>query len=888
MPNKIVRTFSGMVAILAAAILVANRANSEPLPTPASAVTMQVDWPGFLARHDLVWDALPTHFDYGAFLGNGMLGATIYQDGPNRLRFEMGRSDVTEHRRDNARLPIGGLVLTTVGKIQSGTMRVELWNAEVRGTLKTDRGEIGFRGFIHTQEMALIIDLEPGGGETEAKLAWEPAVCQDKRNLSRFKDPPNPPSLTEIIAGQSVCVQPRFAGGEFATAWTEKPLEKGRRIFLSIADSFPGGTARNQVAATVNTVAAADFPALLNSHRNWWHAFYPRSFVSIPDPKLESFYWIQWYKLASASRPDLVPVDLLGPWYRDTGWPRIWWNLNIQTLYLPVYTGNRLELGESLTNFLDKKRDNFFRNGKEIWKFDDCATVPHTTDYEGLRGDGTCAPDHYINPGDFTWALHNYYLHYRYSMDHSMVTDQKRHAFYPLLKGSVNLYLKILKKGDDGKLHLPVLHSPEYGNDADNNYNLGLLRWGCQTLLGLNQRYKFNDPQAPAWEQTLKDLVPYPTDANGLRIGATIPFTKSHRHWSHMLMVHPLHIMTDAQPENRELLNKSVLHWLTTDGARGINGWSRAGAASLYATLGDGDNALKQIHGHLADKRFVRPNTMYIEGSPVIECSIVLNRSLQDMLLQSWGGVINVFAAIPTAWPDAIFHDLRAEGAFLVSARRQGGQMVWIRIKSLAGEPCRVKGNFATVPKFLINGKASDLKVAADGTVILPLAKDDEAILFTGDKIPALTVSPLPADPEQINPFGSPRQPAKLKPALSSGKMATASSTYGAAYAPAKAFDDDPATRWAGAAGSRSGWLEVDLGEAKTVGKVEIAELEFPSTQEFTVECQVNGAWQEVARGTTINGTKILKFPPVQTRRVRVNLLKTLDDVPTLGEFRVE
>jgi hypothetical protein len=924
--NSMQKRLGALAGLLVFAFLISSCATTKPAAA-TSAVTVQVDWPKFLARHDLVWESLPTHFDYGAFLGNGMLGATIYQDGPNRLRFEMGRSDVTEHRRDNARLPIGGLVLTTAGKIQGGTMRMDLWNAEVRGTVKTDQGEIGFRGFIHTREMALLLDLEPTDGEKEAKLAWEPAACQDHRNASRFKDPPNPPSLTEMVLylpetaiqkqfaeghptewvtsvpmpdggeilvkgpnpldGLPACIQPRFAGGEFATAWTETPQGEGRRIILSIADSFPDKTARYQAVAAVKKIAAADFPALLKSHRDWWQAFYPKSFVSIPDPRLESFYWIQWYKLASASRPDRVPVDLLGPWYRDTGWPRIWWNLNIQTLYLPVYTGNRLELGESFTNFLDQKRDNFFRNGKEIWKFDDCATVPHTTDYEGLRGDGSCAPDHYINPGDFTWALHNYYLHYRYSMDHTMVTDQQRHAFYPLLKGSINLYLKILKKGDDGKLHLPVLHSPEYGNDADNNYNLSLLRWGCQTLLELNQRYNFNDPQVPAWEQTLKDLVPYPTDANGLRIGATIPFTSSHRHWSHMLMVHPLHIMTDAQPENRELLNQSVLHWLTTDGARGINGWSRAGAASLYATLGDGENALKQIHGHMADKRFVRPNTMYIEGDPVIECSIVLNRSLQDMLLQSWGGVINPFAAIPAAWPEAIFHDLRAEGAFLVSARRQGGRTAWIRILSLAGEPCRVKPGMTGSLKLRINGKPMPLTLAADGTAILPLAKGDEAVLFTGDKLPDLVVSPLPADPAQINPFGGIRQPARLKPALSSGKAATASSTYSGTYAPAKAVDDDPATRWAGAAGSRSGWLEVDLGEARTVGKVELAELEFPSTEEFTIECQVNGAWQEVARGTTINGTKVLTFPPVQTRRVRVNLLKTKDDVPTLGEFRV-
>ena len=678
----------------------------------------------------------------------------IYKDGPNRLRWEMGRSDVTEHRRDNARLPIGGLVLTTHGKIKDGTLHLDLWNAEVRGTINTDKGHITFRSFIHTEEMILLIDIKTTGDEKKAGFSWDARECQDFRNAKRFKDPPNPSPTNEVIDGIATCTQPRFAGGQFSTAWKEVPLKKGRRIILSIADSFPHNTARDEAVRTVKEASNTKFSTLLKSHRNWWHDFYPKSMVSIPDPKLESFYWIQFYKLACASRPDRVPVDLLGPWYRNTGWPRIWWNLNIETLYLPVYTGNRLELGESFTNFINAKRANFYRNAKDIWGFDDCATVPHTTDYEGLRGDGSCAPDKYINPGDFTWALHNYYLHYRYSMDHSMVTDHSAHAFYPLLRDSINLYLKILKKGEDGKLHLPILHSPEYGDDADNNYNLSLLRWGCQTLISLNTRYDLKDPRVPTWKQTLKDLVPYPVDDNGLRLGADISITKSHRHWSHILMVHPLHIMTGDQPENRALLNKSVLHWLTVDNNRGINGWSRAAAASLYATLGDGDNAIKQIHGHMADKRFVRPNTMYIEGSPVIECAIVLNRSLQDTLLQSWGDKIAVFPAIPTAWDEAIFHDLRAEGAFLISAERKRGKTAWVRVKSLAGEPCRIQPGLPGKVSILINGKRVAIPQSEDGLYNLPLTRNDEALLFTGDTAPPAIVRPLPADPATHNPHG--------------------------------------------------------------------------------------------------------------------------------------
>ncbi len=741
-----------------------------------SSVTVDVDWAEYIGRHDLIWEALPEHFDYGAFLGNGMLGTTLYQDGPKRLRWEMGRSDVTEHRRDNARLPIGGLVLTTRGVIGESVMRMDLWNGEVRGKVTTDKGSIVFRSFIHADDMVMITDLQETGEERGASFAWEAQPCVDHRNVNRFEDPPNPPPYTKEINGMALCVQPRYAGGEYATAWKEMDLNQGRRIVISIADSFPENTAAQQAAATVVKAARASFDALLSSHREWWHGFYPKNLVSVPDTSLESFYWIQFYKLACASRPHRVPVDLLGPWYRKTSWPRIWWNLNIETLYLPVYTGNRLELGESFVNFIDAKRENFYRNARDIWGFDGCATVSHTTCYEGLRGDGSAAPDKYINPGDFTWALHNYYLHYRYSMDHSLVTDPAKHAFYPLLRDSINLYLKLLTRGDDGRLHLPVLHSPEYGADADNNYNLSLLRWGCQTLIELNRRYDLKDPRVPTWKQTLQDLVPYPVDENGFRVGADLSFEKSHRHWSHILMVHPLHIMTGDLPEDRDLLEKSVLHWLTVDDHRGINGWSRAAAASLYATLGDGDNAIKQIHGHMADKRFVRPNTMYIEGSPVIECSIVLNRSLQDMLLQSWGGQISIFPAIPQDWSTAVFHDLRAEGAFLVSAKRKGGKTAWVRIKSLAGEPCRVQPNLNGQAVILINGSPVDVHPAADGIFELALAQGDEAILYADGRVPDLTVSPLPADPTEINPFGGVR---KSKPALSSGRPATASSIYG-------------------------------------------------------------------------------------------------------------
>jgi alpha-L-fucosidase 2 len=701
---------------------------SNPAIVP---VNKKVDWAEFLGRHDLVFNVLPAKFDHGAFLGNGLLGTTIYTDGPQRLRFELGRSDVTDHRRDNARLPIGGMILTTVGKIKSGTLRLALWDAEVRGDVMTEKGRIRFRAIVHAKEMVLLVDMQTEDEERNSTFRWEPEKSEvfpnEMKNINGQSNPP-PETVEERSGG--FCVQKRVAGGAYATAWQIQGSDSKRRLILTVADSYPDTNAQAKAQIVIRDITSLSTKSLEKSHRTWWHSYYPSSFLSVPDTKIEGFYWVQMYKLACATRQDRQVIDLLGPWYRQTSWPRIWWNLNIEIAYSPVYTSNHLELGESFTRFIDAKRENFVLNAKNIWGFDSCATVSHTTDYEGLRGDGRLAPQNYINPGDFTWALFNYWQQYRYSMDESLVTNQTEHAFYPLLKGSINLYLHLLKTGDDGKLHLPLLHSPEYNKDGDidNNYNLSLLRWGCTTLLYLNDRFNLSDPQQRTWERVMRDLVPYPQNENGFMIGATVPFAKSHRHWSHLLMVWPLHLLSVEQPENRELVEKTLNHWLTVDKASQIYGWSSAAASLLYSTMGNGEKALELLRAHNNNKIFVMPNTMYIEGSPVIECSLFAAKSLQDMLIQSWGNCIRIFPAMPDEWKESLFYDLRAEGAFLVSASRSNGSTSWVKIKSLAGEPCIIRPGFNG--RFITSESSVNIMEKEPGVFEIDLKKGEEIILF--------------------------------------------------------------------------------------------------------------------------------------------------------------
>jgi hypothetical protein len=142
-------------------------------------------------------------------------------------------------------------------------------------------------------------------------------------------------------------------------------------------------------------------------------------------------------------------------------------------------------------------------------------------------------------------------------------------------------------------------------------------------------------------------------------------------------------------------------------------------------------------------------------GSPCLESSLSAANGIQTMLLQSWGDTLRIFPAGPAAWPDAVFHNLRAEGAFLISARRSAGNTQWVRIQSLAGEPCRVKPNFAGEPRIVAGAMDTAIKSVGDGVFELALAKGREVVLAEDGKAPFI-VDALPSQSDRLNSFGLP------------------------------------------------------------------------------------------------------------------------------------
>jgi alpha-L-fucosidase len=121
------------------------------------------------------------------------------------------------------------------------------------------------------------------------------------------------------------------------------------------------------------------------------------------------------------------------------------------------------------------------------------------------------------------------------------------------------------------------------------------------------------------------------------------------------------------------------------------------------------------------------------------------------------------------------------------------------------------------------------------------------------------------------------------------GKPATASNVFQnqhAAYGPQMALDDDPETRWATDRGTSEAWLEVDLGEAQTLGRAYLSESYATRVRQFELQAKQDGTWKTFARGKRIGEDCLLEFAPVTARTVRLSILDASEG-PTLWEFQL-
>ena len=212
------------------------------------------------------------------------------------------------------------------------------------------------------------------------------------------------------------------------------------------------------------------------------------------------------------------------------------------------------------------------------------------------------------------------------------------------------------------------------------------------------------DPDVSRWREILEKLADYPQDESGLQIYRDQPLTHSHRHYSHLMAIYPLGILNiEGSEEERQLIHRSIRTWILKGTGEWV-GWSFPSTSLIASRIGLRNMAWHMLQMYLY---FIKPNTFHMNGDyrlfgvtsrvgevMTLEGGFCAAAAILEMLLQSWGGCIRVFPAIPEFWSDAYFHRLRAEGAFLVTSKLRNGKVEFILVESDKGGTCRVLNPF--------------------------------------------------------------------------------------------------------------------------------------------------------------------------------------------------
>jgi alpha-L-fucosidase 2 len=425
----------------------------------------------------------------------------------------------------------------------------------------------------------------------------------------------------------------------------------------------------------------------------------------VPNAVLERQWYLEQYKFGSASRRGHPPINLQGLWTADNGEIPPWkgdyhHDLNTQLSYWPAYSANHLVEQLSYLDWLWKTRGNCFEWTRRFFELPGLC-VPMTSDLNNNQLGGWRQYTHSSTTA--AWLAHHFYLHWRYSGDRTFLRER---AFPYLRDASIFLEAFTSARGADGLRTFPMTASPEYYDNrpqawfkTPTNYDVALTRWLFAATSELADELGLTD-EGKHWRAVLAELPRLSFGPQGeLLLARDHPLPESHRHFSHLMAIHPLGTIDWADGEPARSTIRASLADLDRVGTSLWCGYSFAWLGNLASRARDGERAEKALE--IFATAFTLKNSFHCNGDQsgkgyskfvyrpfTLEGNFAEAAGIQEMLLQSQRGKIVVFPAVPAAWKDVSFTTLRAEGAFLVSASRRAGKTDQVTIFAEKGGRC--------------------------------------------------------------------------------------------------------------------------------------------------------------------------------------------------------
>lgn len=633
----------------------------------------------------------------GAMCANGDL-AVVFDNDENGLVIHLSKCDFWKFTAGAH--SDGGI--KTVGEIRIGNVNLQDYRIQQyfdEGLLDCSFRDVDMQLFVAPENRIYFEIANPAGAPLPTVSVTAPDTCQSI----------NTHSETDGI----VCSTRRFDGKEVTTmsavavclCQTESHTADGvvrTRYCVSVVTNFDD---ENYTAKAHEKVLSCDYDRDKNRTAEKWKTFFSASKVTIQDKQIETFYNASLYHLAGCMGNKGFPPGLFGNFITDDFFP---WagdyhmNYNYEAPYYCIFTSNHPELFDGYMTPINEMREDAKRfanlfgcNGyalpvsfgpmaMDVYSQPDCKE--HGILFLGQKSNAAYACViplmHWYSTRDKDYAKDNYY---DFVFGTAAFWEEylvKEHGKYVIRNDAAHEIPYYRGKKFNALTHIGQIHTVNAIN------SLGLVKMLFKGVYDMAKELGLNSEKYALWEDINRNLSDFPLFIKNGKL--CFRYSRMGIRWRDDNTVGLQHIYPASQigfNSGDKLLKIARNSYFINDRRlddNGSNSYLPAGARIGV----DPAFIMEGIRSNI--KEFAMPNKLFRHHGGGIEHLTTVPATINEMLLQSYEGIIRLFPC----WDknsDASFENLRADGAFLVSAKLQNKRISGVSIRSLQGNACKVQ-----------------------------------------------------------------------------------------------------------------------------------------------------------------------------------------------------
>lgn len=648
-------------------------------------------------------------------LGNGYSAAAL-AGRPDSLCFYLARNDFWRLQSGfNVSYPavIGKLQLS-IPALRNASYKVEqsLYNATTTGKFASGDTAVLLTTYLSATEDLLVVRIQNTGKTPVAGIANLLLPQEDQFNIHyplerKYEDTTSSGRhaavqwitrgfVRDVAIATAAAAACRIIGRNDNHFLLQK--SESVTIVCALSGSVKGKNFSQKVMGSVTKRSPNNLIAVYKAHTAWWAKFWHESYVDTGDSLLNKQYYLSHYTIASCSRDPQFPASIFGSWITREipAWNGDYHlNYNYMAPYYALYSSNHLEQAapyeSPLLDFME--RGKYY--SRKITGINDGILYPvgigplgmETTRRNQLMEEHA---HHFIESGNVE--------------DEGLFFGQKTNAAYGLVNIAPAFYYTYRKTYAE-KVYpyvkavaqfwaqYPAWENGRYvilndavheGTIGDKNpvLSLGLARLALQTAIDMSRFLQTDSLYRPHWDSVLTHLSHYPTQ---MRNGHMVfRYTEEGTAWwgdnslgiQHIFPAGQIGLESDAPLLQTARNTIDDMHrWLDNNGS---NSFFPAAVRVGYPV----DSIWHYLHKY---SLHTYPNGFQYGNPHGIENCSTVPATINEMMCMSNQGVLRIFPV----WPvhhNAAFWQLRAMGAFLVSARMVNDEVGDITVKSEQGK----------------------------------------------------------------------------------------------------------------------------------------------------------------------------------------------------------